>query len=348
MFYIHQFSCISPQQTFEKVEFSNIHQPVNNQFKAVEPTYKSIPATALRRMSKVVRLGIGAALPILKNLSKPDGIIIGTANAGLEECFHFLKQIVDYKEGLLTPGSFVQSTPTALAAQLGLFGQNNNYNITHVHLGLAFENAVIDAVMLLKENKNGNYLLGAIDDISAYNYNLNFLAGRYKTDRFPMKDYYDSDTPGCIGGEGAAMFLVNNDPANAIAKFKAINTIHTSDVELLAEQLNLFLAANSKNDEVIDLLISGENGDNRLLKYYQRCEKTLPENTTVVRFKHLCGEYPSAVGFGIWLTCYILQHDTVPEIIVKTASQRTSFKNILIYNNYNGDQHSFMLISSVI
>ena len=147
MFYIQQANCVSPQQTFQQVDISALRQPQDHQLLAIEPTYKGIPPALLRRMSKPVRMGMGAAFPLLKQLPAPDGIIIGTANAGMQDCFHFLKQIVDYNEGLLSPGNFVQSTPNALAAQLGMMSQNKGYNITHVHLGLAFENAMIDAGM---------------------------------------------------------------------------------------------------------------------------------------------------------------------------------------------------------
>src|SRR3954463_2807854 len=114
MFYIHQASCISPMQTFPYTDLSMLHEPVNNKLLAIEPKYEGIPPGVLRRMSKSVRMGMGAALPLLKLLPAPDGIVIGTANAGFEDCFHFLKQIVDYNEGTLTPGNFVQSTPNTL------------------------------------------------------------------------------------------------------------------------------------------------------------------------------------------------------------------------------------------
>ncbi len=78
------------------------------------------------------------------------------------------------------PANFVQSTSNAAAAQIALVTKNHNYNITHVHRGLAFENALMDAVMLLKENPDAGYLLGCTDEISAYNYNIDRLAGWFR------------------------------------------------------------------------------------------------------------------------------------------------------------------------
>lgn len=345
LFYIHHTTCISPQQTFPHADLSVSHQPVDNKLKVIEPKYDGIPPGILRRMSKAVRIGVGAALPLLNKLPAPDGIIIGTANAGMEDCFHFLKQIVDYAEGQLTPGNFVQSTPNAIAAQLSMISHNKGYNITHVHLGLAFENAVIDAGMMINGHPENNYLLGAVDDIASYNYTLNSLAGWFKKEAFTTNNLYALNTQGSLAGEAASMFLVNGQPANAIAQLRAIHTIHSTDETVIQQHLKTFLEKHLPTDEKIDLLISGENGDNRLLKYYTSCEKAVPHDVTIVRYKHMCGEYPTVSAMALWLSCYLLQKNPIPQHLFKQKSIVPDFKNILIYNNYKGAQHSFMLVS---
>ncbi|MCW3093522.1 MAG: beta-ketoacyl synthase chain length factor [Ferruginibacter sp.] len=345
MFYIHQTSCISPQQTFDSVDISVLHQPVEHKLKVIEPVATGIPMGTLRRMSKAVRMGVMAALPLLQDGTEPAGIIIGTANAGMEDCFYFLKQMVDYNEGLLTPGNFVQSTPNALASQLSMLKQNHGYNITHVHLGLAFENAMTDAGMMIKENPRNNYLLGAVDDIPSYNYILNSLAGWFKKEPFALEDLYTLQTPGSIAGEGTAMFLVNGNPEDAIAQLRAVETIHTEEEEAVKQRLKYFLEKNLINGEEIDVLITGENGDSRLLHYYLACEEMMPHTTGIARFKHMCGEYPTATAMALWLGCYILQKNPVPSHIIKKSFSKKNCKTILIYNNYKGGQHSFILLS---
>jgi Beta-ketoacyl synthase, N-terminal domain len=348
MFYIHQTSCISPQQTFPDADMEPLHQPVDHKLKVIEPKYEGIPPGILRRMSRSVRIGMGAALPLLKQLPAPDGIIIATANAGFEDCFHFLKQIVDYNEGLLTPGSFVQSTPNALAAQLGMLSHNKGYNTTHVHLGLAFENAMTDAGMLIKEHPGNSYLLGAVDDISDYNYTINLLAGWFKNELSALEDLYDVDSPGSIGGEGAAMFLINGNPTGARAQLQAVGTVHSDDADVIQQRLKSFLGNHLAAGEEIDLLVSGEDGDNRLLKYYASCEKMLGDEVAVVRFKHMCGEYPTASAMALWLACYILQKNPIPLHMIKKNLPGRAFKNILIYNNHKEVQHSFMLVKGLL
>ncbi|HTL07633.1 MAG TPA: beta-ketoacyl synthase chain length factor, partial [Chitinophagaceae bacterium] len=172
MFYIHLAHCISAQHSFGSVDIEQLQPVVNNKLQVIEPSYQGIPTGVLRRMGRAIRMGVGGALPIIKSSHQPlQGIIIGTADGGMEDCIKFLNQIIDYDEGMLTPTNFVQSTTNAIAAQIGLLSANTSYNTTHVHRGLAFENALIDAAMLLQEHAGAQYLVGGVDEISAYNYN---------------------------------------------------------------------------------------------------------------------------------------------------------------------------------
>ena len=345
MFYIHQSSCISPQQTFPFVELNILHEPADKQLKAIEPAYEAIPPGVLRRMGKAVRMGVGAALPLLQNNRVPDGIIMGTANGGKEDCVKFLNQIIEYEEGMLTPINFVQSTPNAVAAQVGLLTKNHGYNITHLHLGLAFEYALIDADMFLSEMPSNNYLVGAVDDISTYNYYFEDKGGWYKEAVVSGKEFYETDSPGSIAGEAAVMFRVDGDKNNAVAAVQAIDTFHSRNDAAVEEKLKQFISTCLPAGEKINLFLSGENGDNRLSKYFNAAERIAGEDITVARFKHMSGEYPTASAMGLWLVCNILQQQSIPVHMIKKQGSSPHYKNVLIYNTYKGIQHSFMLVS---
>ena len=154
--YLKDLSSVSPQVTYTE-EFINGDYKIysKNILSVIEPSYSEIiPASLLRRMGKAVRMGIGAALPLIERNEKINGIVMGTANGGLENCINFLNQIIEYDEGVLTPTHFVQSTPNALAGQLALMSKNTGYNVTHVNGPLAFENAILDAMMFLEGASN--------------------------------------------------------------------------------------------------------------------------------------------------------------------------------------------------
>jgi beta-ketoacyl synthase-like protein len=352
MFYIQDATCISSQPTFRQGELSEYRYPEGNKLTVIEPSYDEIPEKILRRMGKAVRLGVGAAMPLIKRYGNPDGIIIGTANGGMEDCIKFLNQIIDYKEGMLTPTNFVQSTANAVAGQVGMLLKNNGYNITHVHRGHSFENAMLDAAMHLANNRGGNLLLGAVDEISAYNYNIDLLAGWFKTDRIADADIYDINTTGSYPGEGAAMFTVDNVRRKDSVKVEALTMITSDDADIVAGKFNHFLIANDLKTSSPCLYMSGENGDNRLEPFYQKCRSLLNADQPTVRFKHMSGEFATASAIAVWLAREILLTQSVPEHMWRNmAPQPLTVKNgvkkILIYNNHKGIQHSVILCSIV-
>jgi hypothetical protein len=205
-----------------------------------------------------------------------------------------------------------------MASQLSMMDQNKSYNLTHVHRGLAFEMALLDVSLLSLEDVSAFYLLAGLDELSPSNYVLDEMEGWYP--------------PGTIAGEGAAAFLVSGQAQNALAAVRAVATLHSSDVEMVKEQLRNFLTAHLPAGEGITCLASGENGDPRLNDYYKACMNLVGSETTVVRFKNFCGEYPTASAFALWLACQQLQ-------------EKDGDANYLIYNTYKGRQHSFILLT---
>ncbi len=336
--YIHKINCISAQQTFGNVDLEMLLPVADNKMYAKEPVYEGVPPGMLRRMGRAVRMGVGCALPLMKDL-QPDAIIVGTANGGMEDCIRFLNQIMDYEEGMLTPGNFVQSTPNATAAQLGLMAANRNYNITHVHKGLAFENAVLDAMMLLKEKPQFNILLEGLDEISTYNYNIDFLGGWYKEESIDNKNLYDTGSKGTLAGEGAAAFIVNGRPANALARVIAVNTIHTEEETEVTAFMQEFIDRNLPGDQHIDILIAGENGDSRFSRYYDLAYSVFASSAHI-RYKHMFGEFGATSALALWLACRSAGFPT--HAIRQSAENRG--KHILIYNMYHERQHGIMLV----
>lgn len=341
MFYIHQSHCIFSQQLFTAGAEDRLHESVDNKLFAIEPAYEGIPLSQLRRMGKAVRIGTGAAMPLIRQ-NYFDGIVIGTANGGLEDCIKFLNQVIEFEEGTLTPTNFVQSTANAIASQLAFLSANKGYNITHVHRGLAFENALTDVDMLLREQPGNTYLLGGVDEISTYHYNIDYAAGWFKKEPVRNTELYASHTPGTIAGEGAAMFAVSNEQTNAVAAVKAVQLLHTADPAIVKEKLTRFMQQHAPAG--IDLLLSGDSGDMRFSHFSETCEETAA--APVARFKHLTGEFGTASAVALWLACQALRTGQVPAAMMKAGNAPQSIKNILIYNHYHGRQHSFILLSA--
>jgi len=141
--------------------------------------------------------------------------------------------------------------------------------------------------------------------------------------------------------------MVSNNKQNAMAQLKAITTIHSANVEVIRTHVKKFLEENLAEGEKADLLLTGENGDSRSLPFYTSCDSLFDQYTTIARFKHMCGEYPTASSFALWLACNIIGGAVnMPQHMVKQQGTATDFKNILIYNTHKVGQHACILVSA--
>lgn len=344
--YITDSACISPQRTFDEAFFEGdikVHE--GDRYIAVEPAYgQLIPAGLLRRMGKAVRMGVGAGLPLIQN-AQIEGIVLGTANGGLEDCLKFLNQIVDYNEGTLTPTNFVQSTPNAVAGNLALMSKTTGYNTTHVHKGLAFEAALLDTMLLLEEKRGKMFLVGSIEEISDYNHNIDLLAGSFKSGHFTSEDLFTLDSPGSANGEGAAMFIVNAERTDdAVAQIRDVFQSNNLAEKQLVPVVNAFLQRNGLQPADIDAVIMGISGDNRTDHWYFNLQKALFEEANIYTYKNMVGDYPTGSAFATWMGAQVLAGKRVPEACVWAQKNPRTPKHILIYNHYKASQHGFILL----
>ncbi len=345
--YIKDLSCISPQKTTDSSFLEGkILNYTSNLVEAIEPDYTEIiPKGLLRRMGKAIRMGIWTGISLLEKHKDVKGIIIGTANGGLEDCIKFLNQIVQYEEGNLTPTNFVQSTPNAIAANLAMMTQNSSYNNTHVNMGLAFESALIDASLFFEEN-NGQLLVGAVEEISDYNFNIDLLKGWVKKEKCSLESLYNSNSTGSIVGEGASMFILENNPKDALARVVDVTQMISNNEEDVTNLLNRFLLNNDLTASDIDTIMIGLNGDvNNDVLYHQLINTHFPDQT-ILTYKNLVGEYPTSTGFALWLTTNILVGNGIP----KNCQYKTfkkDVKRVLIYNHYFKKQHGFILVEGI-
>lgn len=345
--FVKDLFAISPQKTFDaSFEAGDWQHHDASVYNALEPNYlEYIPSGVLRRMGKAVRMGVGAALPLIQRNEPLDGIIIGTANGGLEDCIKFLNQIVDYNEGILTPTNFVQSTPNALAGTLGMMAVNRGYNMTHVNCSLAFENTLLDALMFFDEckNKKSSLLIGAVEEISTYNYNMDFLCGRFKSETTSNTTLLDSSSEGSVNGEGAAMFIVSNDPENALAEIIDTAQMTAKSQDELLNVLDALFKRNELSVNDIDLIVLGKSGDIRTDHWYSFLQSTRFKETPAIYFKHAVGEYRTSPGFATYLGIQCLNGRLNNSKIINAERLKT-VKYLLIYNHFDGNRHGFILM----
>lgn len=349
--YIKSAHGVTPQLLYDGGSLlPTIATKTGNRLTCVEPEYSDIiDVKLIRRMSRIIKMGVAAAMQCLKDaeLQMPDAIVTGTAYGCLQDTEVFLNRLVEFKEELLTPTAFIQSTHNTVSAQIALMLQCHNYNNTYVHRGFSFESALLDAMMMLKENEISNALVGAADEIIDASHAILSRFGLYKKENASTDTLYKTETKGTIAGEGAVFFTLNTEHSSKdLAKLDAVTTFYkpANDSET-KEQIAAFLAGQTLDIEEIDLIITGKNGDVENDAVYESLNASLFATKQTINYKHLCGEYPTSSAYALWLGTAIIKEGNVPESLLQQQTNKP-VKKILIYNHYQNTHHVLYLLSA--
>jgi len=327
--YINGIGNISPQATFTPATETEIAQPQNAFLSCQEPDYKDfIQSKLLRRMSRSVKMGLAASQKALDEARNPsiDAIITGTAWGCVEDTEKFLETVLENKEEYLTPTAFVQSTHNTVAGQIALMRHNNCYNMTYVQSALSFESALIDALLQFYDDKAQNILVGGIDE---------------QTDKLKiLLERLHCATPEHPMGEGAAFFVLSNQQQeNSYATLVAATTFYRpKNNEILKTSLLASLKNAGLKLEAIDLVLTGNQGTTN---QDALVEKSFFPNATIQPYKQLCGDYPTSSAFAMAVAANLLKGNKTLNLNMQ------NIKNVVIYNQYQGTNHAFIVLSRV-
>lgn len=346
--YIRSAAAISPQYSFDTAQFLNpVLASDSNILYVADPDYRQfINPVAIRRMSRIIKMGISAGMRALQDagITTPDGIIIGTGKGSVSDTEHFLNDLIKFEEQALNPTYFIQSTYNSVNGWLALQTKCTGYSQTYVHRGHSLEMALLDAQMMATENsKPCNLLVGCLDEMSEDYFYIKSKVGYWKKEPIHSTELLQhKNTAGTIAGEGAAFFTVSNMAEDACCSLHAVYMLQQPTLTEIQACLENALADKGITTADIGLIISGNNGDVRQQALYDTTLPMFPE-ASVVMFKHLCGEYDTTTGFALWLASYIAQKDTIPEaVIVQHNAGKGEY--ILILNHNILDSVSILLL----
>ncbi len=348
--YINGLGCISAQKTFENDFFEDAIINESDTILPLQiPVYRDfIPPVAIRRMAKGVKNGIVAASLAMKSayVAHVDMIITGTGMGCIEDSDKFLKSIIENNEEFLTPTSFIQSTHNTVGAQIALGLQCKGYNFTYVNGAISFESALMDSKMKIEEEEAKTILCGGIDETAEHTMSLLELAGLIKDKNQSPFSVLNSNTKGAVFSEGATFFILENERKShtyaEVLDVEIINKLTFEEVEIKALQ---FLKSNNLQILDIDAVILGYNGDVEFDTYYKSLSQNIFANTPQVYYKHLSGEYNTASAFGLYIGAKIIKKQHIPAVLKINSLEKSHYKTILLYNQYRGIDHSFVLIS---
>lgn len=351
--FINGSGCVSPQNTLGEDNLTVEIIETETRFLEIQkPNYRDfINPKLLRRMSKIVRMGIVSAKTALDKagIENPDAIITGTGMGCQADTEKFLNSMIENNEGLLTPTAFIQSTHNTVAGAIALGLQNHETNLTYVHRTFSFESALLDSILLINEGKAKSILLGGFDEITEESWLIKTKIDFYKKEASNNKNLLNDKQVGALAGEGSSFFVLS-DKKNETTQAEVLGTemfYRPVDNEEIANRISKFLKINSLKIEDIDLVILGYNGDAEFDKIYSGLEEVLFKENTIAYYKHLSGEYDTSSAFAMWLAAGIIKENIVPEVIIKNGQKKTYIKNILIYNQFRNVNHSLILLGKV-
>ncbi len=346
--YINSAACISAQDTLNEDFFRNL-KPENSVqvLKAIEPIYKEfIPPAMIRRMSKTVKMSSVASQYALKEagIENPDAIITGTGMGCSQDSEKFLKNVLDNYEEFLTPTYFIQSTHNTVAGQIALGLQCHAYNFTYVNTSSSLEFSFLDGKLQINDGEAENVLVGSTDEQTERVMELYKLNKTIKKEENLPVDFLDSETEGVIWGEGASFFVLGKDKTeSSYAQLTDIQITNKLDLEETQQFIEDFLAKNNLTSNDIDAVILGFSGDVKSDVYYKNA-MGLFENSALLYYKHLSGEYNTASGFSTFMACHILKNQEIPEVMMINDLKKKEIKNVLLYNHLGGNDHSLVLL----
>lgn len=349
--FINGIGCVSAQKTFEEDFLSS---PIDYSGQSVinvqKPDYKAfIPRAMIRRMGSAVKNGMVASQLAMNDagVDELQGIITGTGLGCTQDSEKFLNRMVENDEQYLTPTSFIQSTHNTVGGQIALHLKCMAYNVTYVNAGSSFPSALLDGLIKIQTG-NDNILVGGIDELSAYTTKIYQAILHYKNPEDISDDVLKNRSKGSVPGEGASFFVLNRQShSNTYAELVDVNYSNLLINDDLERFINKFLTRNNLSFDAIDAVILGNNGDVDFDTYYDEAEM-LFSNSEKLFYKHLFGEFMASPSVAVWLAAKILKKQYIPKVLKRENSERTKpLKNVLIYTQYRGKDHSLMLLKNV-
>lgn len=277
-----------------------------------EPDYKSkiTNATQRRRMSRIIKMGLACALDCVAGqpLEEIEAVITATGLGCLEDTEKFLKTLLDNNEQLLNPTPFMQSTFNTVGAQIALTFNNHSYNMTYSHRGNSFESALLDGMLRIREGDK-SVLVGAFDEITPNSVEIQNRLG------IP----YSKTIP----GEGSQFFLLSGE----------------KDEDINVELFTPYMFSGEVSEEEVKTQISNYiksfdlEPEDIMMFYTPSASVSIFPEAGMFFFKNICGDYPTASAYALWHAAQM-------------TAMAKSGKYILVYNEWNGVNHSLILLKN--
>jgi 3-oxoacyl-[acyl-carrier-protein] synthase II len=348
--YITGIGNISPQQSFDNQSFlENPRFFERNRLSCMEPEYKNfIGPVQIRRMGRIVKMGISAAKIAMHNANvpMPDAIIVGTGLGCLEDTEKFLRVMLDDNEQTAAPTPFISSTHNSVAGAIALQIKCLGYNYTYVHKGFSFISCLYDAALQMQLADAQHVLVGGIDEMTDTKYHNNQLIEIWNNDTPDTGSVFSSDSDGILAGEGSTFFMLSKEKTeNSYARIIGFKQVFSEAEEDVNEAFQNILIEHGLRGESF-VLLEGRSGSRKEDKFYGGVEKIAGEKAVRCVYKHLSGSYYTSDSFGLWVAANILKSGTIPSALQPSSSYTQKPKFVVLYDHVSFGEHVFQILSA--
>ena len=349
--YISGTGNISPQATFDNASpfLETVRSFPGNRLACTEPDYKNyIGPVQIRRMGRIVKMGITAAKIALENadVPMPDAIIVGTGLGCLEDTEKFLRVMLDDHEQTAAPTPFISSTHNSVAGAIALQIKCLGYNYTYVHKGFSFISCLYDAALQMQLGGAQHVLVGGIDEMTDTKYHNNDLIHWWNTATPDTASVLSHPANGVLAGEGSTFFVLSKEKTeNAYAKIIGFKQVFADAPEDVNQAFDQLLTEHGLKGEAFVLLEgrSGYTGDD---VFYDGVEQLAGPNAVRCVYKHLCGSYYTSDAFGLWVAANIIKQGHIPEALQPSSVSTRIPKLVVLYDRVSHGNHVFQILSA--
>ena len=346
--YINASSMISAQETLGATKWpeNTVLSEISSR-KVIDPVYKEyIPASKLRRMSRIVKFSLVSAFSCLKQIDAEEiDAIITTSGLGcIDDTGVFLKQMHENGETLMNPTAFIRSTHNAVGGQIALIKGLRIPNYTHTQKETSFETGLIDALLMIEEGNAKNILLGGFDELTPLSLDLRKQMGCLTEKELDSNSLKNASNVGVVLGEGAGFFVLSAEAGNAKSSELLDVEIHRSTSKDCDILLHKFLSKNNLTKLDIDLLILGLHGTPKTESLVHLMNSDF-ENSTVAGFKHRSGSFDTDTSFALWMAHTAIQEGCIGEETYLRGGKNIKIEKVLIVNSSKENSYSFILLS---
>lgn len=320
--YIKSCAQISVQEPLSDKWFT---EPIKHEapyVRALDPDYKPfINPVAARRMGLILKRAMATSITALRDaeVEMPDAIVTATGLGCIENTEKFLKALSEQGENCLQPTFFINSTHNTIGSYIAVQMKCHGYNNTHVHRGISFESAILDAFVKIKLGKLNNALVGAHDEMTPDYFTLLNRVG-----------FWD----GGFAGETAVSMVLAKE---GDVKLAGVEILYMPKEQNLIDAVTRLCAENNISVNDIDLLVTGRNNDDDNNKAYNEFEDLFNLRDKSESYKNIFGESFTASAYGIYYAYECLKKGINPK--------GKNVKNVLIYNHYENKDHSLIFLT---